>query len=148
MRKFIFVLLLGFIVFNSYSEDGYKLWLRYAPVENSTLLQNYRNQIKNIVLNVDTPTLKAAKNELETGLSEMLEIRPSFTKMLKGGGNLVVGLHGNFEEIKNSTSAQELQDVAREGFILRQTEKNNIIIAANTDIGLLYGVFRFLQIIQ
>lgn len=144
----IFSLLFIFISLNSLAEDGYKLWLRYAPVENEAMLQNYRNQLKNIVLNAETPTLKAAKKELETGLSEMLDNRSSITEMLKGDGNLIIGLPDNCEVIKENTGTQELQNIGNEGFILRQIDKNNLIITANTDIGLLYGVFRFLQILQ
>lgn len=147
-KKLFFVLSFFCFFFNAYSEDGYKLWLRYAPVENKELLQNYRTQVKNIVLNEETATLKAAKNELKQGLSEMLGIHPEFTKTLKGQGNVIVGLPDDFAEIKNSTSAQELQNIGNEGFILRHIENNNLIIAANSEIGLLYGVFRFLQILQ
>jgi alpha-glucuronidase len=147
-KKLFFVLSFFCFFFNAYSEDGYKLWLRYAPVENKELLQNYRTQVKNIVLNEETATLKVAKNELKQGLSEMLGIQPEFTKTFMGQGNVIVGLPDDFTEIKNNTNAQELQNIGNEGFILRQIENNNLIITANSEIGLLYGVFRFLQILQ
>ncbi|MBW6534881.1 MAG: alpha-glucuronidase [Mariniphaga sp.] len=147
MKTFFLVILL-LCTLSAFSEDGYNLWLRYAPVENAVLLQSYQSQIKNIVINAETPTLKAARNELETGLSKMLGIRPAFTETFKGVGNLAIGLPHAFEVIKDNANAQELQNIGAEGFILRQTENNNLIITANTDIGLLYGVFRFLQILQ
>jgi len=148
VRKEFFVLLLILIVFNSYSEDGYDLWLRYTPVENAVLLESYQSQVKNIVLNAETPTLKAAKNELENGLSEMLGFQPEIMETVKGKGNLIVGLPGDSDVIKNNTSVQELLEIGSEGFILRHIDNDQLIITANTNIGLLYGVFRFLQILQ
>jgi len=148
VRKGFFVLPLVFIFLHVFSEDGYRLWLRYAPVENAVLLQKYQNQVKNIVLKADTPSLKAAKTELETALLKMLGIRPVFTETVEGRNNLVIELPDDFDVIKNNTGAQELQVIGNEGFILRQIKNENFIIVANSHVGLLYGVFRFLQILQ
>jgi alpha-glucuronidase len=147
-RKGFFILLFLFNFLSAFSEDGYRLWLRYEPVENAALLRNYRDQVKNIFFKAETPTLKAAKTELETALPEMLDIRPDFTETANEGGNLIIGLPDMCEILKNNTDTQELQVIGNEGFILRQTDNNNLIIVANTDVGLLYGVFRFLQILQ
>jgi alpha-glucuronidase len=136
-----------FILNEKKGEDGYDLWLRYAQIENAVLLREYRNQVKHIIIKAETPTLKVAKNELETGLLKMLGIRPVFSETMNSPGNLIIGLPDAFEIIKKNISAKELQDMGSEGFILRQTE-NNLIIASNTEIGLLYGVFRFLKMLQ
>ena len=146
--KTFFLFFLLFCTLSAFSEDGYDLWLRYAPVENVNLQKTYRSQVKSIAFNAKTPTLEAAKSELKTGLSKMLGINPSFTDNLKSDGSLMIGLSNACETIKNNTDEQELMTIGNEGFILRETMENQLMITANTDIGLLYGVFRFLQILQ
>jgi len=147
MKTFFGIILL-FCTLSAFSEDGYDLWLRYAPVENVNLQKTYRNQVKSIAFDAKTPTLEAAKSELKTGLSKMLGINPSFTENLKNDGSLMIGLPNACEAIKNNTDENELQRIGNEGFIIRQVEGGYLLITANTEIGLLYGVFRFLQILQ
>lgn len=147
-KKRIFTFLLVFVAFWTFAEDGYDLWLRYAPVENEVLAQNYRDQVKNIVIEAETPTMKAAKKELESGLAKMLGIHPDFSEQVNDDSNLVIGLPDRFEAIKSNVSLPELQSLGNEGFVIRNYGKSKLLLTANTEVGLLYGVFRFLQILQ
>ncbi|HEY5824433.1 MAG TPA: alpha-glucuronidase family glycosyl hydrolase, partial [Cyclobacteriaceae bacterium] len=54
------------------AEDGYRLWLRYDLVNNSQKLKEYRNTIKSILIQSESPTLSAAASELESGLNGLL----------------------------------------------------------------------------
>src|SRR5690606_12726814 len=101
-KKRIFTFLLVFVAFWTFAEDGYDLWLRYAPVENEVLAQNYRDQVKNIVIEAESPTIKAAKKELESGLAKMLGIYPGFSEQVNDDSNLVIGLPDRFEAIKSN----------------------------------------------
>ena len=49
------------------SEDGYDLWLRYRLVADAARLAEYRAAITNIVVEGDSPTLRAARDELTRG---------------------------------------------------------------------------------
>ena len=53
------------------AEDGYDLWLRYRPIE-APALARYRSQASAIVISGDTPTLRAARDELQRGLGGLL----------------------------------------------------------------------------
>ena len=54
------------------SEDGYDLWLRYRLVADASRLAEYRAAITSIVIEGDSPTLRAARDELSAGLTGLL----------------------------------------------------------------------------
>jgi alpha-glucuronidase len=133
------------------AEDGYKLWLRYEKIADQGKLSEYRSQINEVITYDDSPTIKAASRELLLGLSSMLDkdialkrgnpVKNSVILVRTSGNNSVLT-----EEFK-----KKLEGMGNEGFLisaLRTGEDKVIVIAANTDIGLLYGAFRFLQTIQ
>ncbi len=129
-------------------EDGYDLWLRYARVENESLLKLYRERLKKITLNPSTPTLQAVKSELLIALDGMLAIEPEFIDSGYQSSGVVIGLPEKFPDINVHVSKEELNLLGNEGFIIRETKDKSLIVTANTDIGLLYGVFRLLNTIQ
>src|SRR5690242_3968092 len=53
------------------AEDGYDLWLRYPPVE-SQWKNAYRHSVNRMVMTAKSPTLIAARDELQRGLSGLL----------------------------------------------------------------------------
>src|SRR5690242_8935269 len=53
------------------AEDGYRLWLRYDPIE-SPLRQHYAAHATELVVHAHGPTASAAEAELERGLSGLL----------------------------------------------------------------------------
>ena len=61
----LFILLLA--SFQLPAEDGYDLWLRYKTISNEKLLASYRHTISGINITTGSPTLLAAKEELEKG---------------------------------------------------------------------------------
>ena len=126
-------MLLSFIATGVRAEDGYELWLRYKTVDNAKLLQQYRSQISGIVINKTSPTLAAASDELTKGLERLLGKKVLLQSAITEGSVVV--------------STAKVKDAGKEGFAIRSTAKT-ITITANTDIGLLYGVFHFLRLLQ
>jgi alpha-glucuronidase len=121
------------------SESGYNLWLRYEKVSDMRLLEQYRKQIKSIWIEGKSPTLKIAAQELTSGLS----------------GLLAVPIKANEQayDVIAMTSPGEAGtlNIGTEGFIIRSVthKKRKVIqIIARQDIGILYGVFHFLRLIQ
>ena len=148
ISKKILLLIFIFVYQSSFGEDGYRLWLRYDKITDQKTLQQYQNTLRSFYILGSTPTLNIAKKELENGLTGLLgkTILPSenslnaaviaFTKSAQNA-SLPVGLDYN-----------KLGD---EGFAIRTTavkNKSAIVITANTDIGVLYGVFHFLRLLQ
>src|SRR5256885_16666871 len=54
------------------AEDGYDLWLRYRLVGDSGRLAEYRAALTHLVVEGDSPTLRAARDELSVGLAGLL----------------------------------------------------------------------------
>jgi alpha-glucuronidase len=143
MKIRIFTLFLLFCSLKMSAEDGYDLWLRYVPVKDKTLLTEYQNQIKGVSISSNSDVIKAASEELQRGLLGLLNKNIPLSK----NGNLVVGTASNTPFIASLKLEKDLQTIGNEGFIIISTSKN-IIITANTDAGVLYGVFHFLRLIQ
>lgn len=133
------------------AEDGYEMWLRYHTVADNNRLKEYRGQIKQLVVEGESPTLAAARQELQTGLSGLLGLTVPVQTGLARQGSVVVGTPASSPLIAGLDLGDALQAVGPEGFIIRQTRINKrdaLVIAANTDVGVLYGSFHFLRLLQ
>jgi alpha-glucuronidase len=122
------------------AEDGYDLWLRYRPVEASARTA-YAARAAAIAppgtLGKDTPTLKVARAELERGLTGLVG-KPATAA--GGARDGVIQL-----------SVEPSKDLGDEGYRIRTQlvgGKKTTVISANKDIGVLYGVYRYLELIQ
>jgi alpha-glucuronidase len=131
------------------AEDGYDLWLRYRPVE-APALARYRAAASELVVGRSSPTLDAARSELERGLSGLLA-EPSF-KVDTGvdrDGAVVLGTPQSSPLIAGLNLP--LGTLKPEGYLIRTVRiggRRATVIAARTDAGVLYGAFRFLSLIQ
>ena len=141
-KKLLFLLFL-FIFTKTYAEDGYDLWLRYVPISDAKLLGEYQKQIKGLAIYGNSATIQAATEELNKGLSGLLGKTPPLSKT----GNIIIGTTKNIGLKDDIVSEKTIQNIGNEGYTL-VSKKENIYIVANTDIGVLYGVFHFLRLIQ
>ena len=142
---------LAFSPSTSAGDDGYRLWLRYDRVDDEALLEQYRASISAIVMRNDTPTLSVARAELRAGLQGLLDTEIRVTSSQFQDGAIVVGTPENSPLVAALNLTTDLGAVGDEGYIIRSAkwdEGSGTVIAANTDVGLLYGVFRFLRLIQ
>ncbi len=145
----VFLLLL--MPFKMMAEDGYRLWLRYDRIADGNSLKEYGEDIKAIHFPGDSPTLKAARAELTEGVAGLLGIPVKFTDKLTESGTLVVGTPKSSGVIASLSVTNKLKNLGREGYIIQNAVvkgKNCVIVSANTDVGILYGVFNFLKILQ
>lgn len=154
MKKRIYSLTLLFITFifpASYAEDGYRLWLRYEKVENPSLLKNYREAFSEVIVFGNSPTVTMAKEELRIGLNGLLGEQVLMSTSTTKESALVAGTPLNSELIASLNLDKRLSPLGDEGYMLLSTknkDKNLIVIAGNTDIGVLYGTFHLLRLIQ
>jgi alpha-glucuronidase len=133
-----------------HAEDGYRLWLRYNTIDNTQLLQQYRQQISGLVFHPSTDIQRSATQELTTALEGLLGKKMPISQTI-AAGNIVVGTRAQFPAIKTMVPDTDLNKLSDEGFIIRTTQwqqKKILIITANTDAGILYGVFHFLRLLQ
>jgi alpha-glucuronidase len=133
------------------SEDGYELWLRYQPIADAPLLDAYRTALTQIVSPASSPTLDVAQEELAWGLERLLGRAMPLANHISQSGTLVIATPQHDPLIADLHLDQELDQIGDEGYVILSTAiqgKPNIVIAANTDIGVLYGAFHFLRHLQ
>ena len=130
-------------------EDGYKLWLRYAPPEDAA--KNYRKVVRQIRVDGTSPTAGIIRDELRSATSAMLGGAVPLGEKVLAEGAIIVGTPANSGLIHDLNWAADLGAVGDEGFIIRSArieDKAVTVIAANTDLGALYGGFHFLRLMQ
>ena len=115
----------------AHGADGYELWLRYHALSD-------RPSLPEVVVGAHSPTLDAAQAELSRGLGGTTR-----------HGAVVLGTPQSSPLI--ASLQLDLRSLGGEGYLLRSlTHKGQriTVIAANTDIGALYGTFHFLRLLQ
>jgi alpha-glucuronidase len=138
-------------------EDGYKLWLRYAPPGKAA--SQYRDVVRQIRVDGTTDTCKIIRDELQSATASMLGSNiPVIEAGLADGtetgltdGAVIVGTPKNSKIIRDLHWTSDLNAVGDEGFIIRSSRvagHHATVIAANTDVGALSGTFHFLRLMQ
>jgi alpha-glucuronidase len=130
-------------------EDGYKLWLRYAPPGLSA--KNYRKVARQIRVGGASATCAIIRDELGSATSAMLGNAVRLNERGVSDVTLILGTPANSALIGDLNWAADLQALGDEGFVIRSVriDKNPVtVIAANTEIGTLYGAFHFLRRMQ
>jgi alpha-glucuronidase len=133
-----------------HAEDGYRLWLRYDKIESEQYLNSVKTIIKEVNFNGNSPQIDAAKRELFKGLEGLTSTKVNEVSTNSGSGGLVIGTPKSSSLI-SSLTLSEIKDIGDEGFAIKtitSNQKKFTAIIANTDIGILYGVFHFLKLIQ
>ena len=149
MRRFLaFLLLLLSVALPSAvrAETGYDLWLRYQPLEQQWK-DRYARQVTHFTA-ANRPTIIAAANELRRGFEGMLGYDLVWRETVMGNGAVVLGT-GKSPLI--APLDLPLAQLGPEGYLIRSATidgKRVTVIAANQDVGVLYGVFRFLKLMQ
>ncbi len=126
------------------AEDGYRLWLRYEPLPSGA-----RPTIAAIVAAGDSATAKAVRDELVAGCSGLLGRTIAVAERVEQDGTIVVGTPKSSPLIAGLKLP--LTTLGNEGFVIRSAKLNGrsvIAIAANTEVGALYGAFHFLRLLQ
>ncbi len=153
MKKIFVAVFLAILSFYNLTraKDSYRLWLRYDRIADAKKLSAYKAALTEINLKDDSPTLKAASEELSNGLAGLFGTQLPFVRAITKHGTLVVGTPQSSETIAALAFQDKLKTAGEEGFLILTTTANQkkcTVIAANTDIGVLYGVFHFLRLLQ
>ena len=130
------------------AEEGSDLWLRYRPVE-AQWQARYRPLVASIAVPGESPTLRAARDELERGITGLLGVRPRFQSSTSKSGVITVGTPHTSPDI--ARLKLPLARLGPEGYLIRSVRMRGqpaTVIAANSDRGALYGTFHLLRLIQ
>ncbi len=148
MKKLLLFISIACLALTAKAEDGYDLWLRYNKVDDNALLSQYRNSLTSIYFPGESPTISAAKKELQNGLQGLLGKSVVFSNTVINS-DLIIGPLAAISSGRELSSA--LESTGNEGFIIKSLsngKKSSLIITANSDIGILYGIFHFLRLLQ
>lgn len=146
MKKIALVALFLLCLGNLRADDGHQLWLRYDPVQEKTLLDTYLGQIKNFYVHAPGQTAQLIEQELAMGLSEMLQTE--IASVDDTNASIMVVPSGHASVASFGITTDETRGLGEEGYLIRSSAKGQIIITANTSIGLYYGVFDLLRKMQ
>jgi alpha-glucuronidase len=130
------------------AEDGYDLWLRYPQV-SAPWLGTYQQSLTQLVAGTDSPTLRIVQEELVRGLDGLLDDAPPVSSTVDRAGALVFGTPRSSKVI--AALDLPLEDLGTEGYLIRTVSidgRKATAIAANRDVGVLYGAFHFLRLLQ
>ena len=129
-------------------EDGYDLWLRYRRMGDAAKADALSRSNSIVMPAAPSLTTLAAVAELHRGIEGMTGKVPSLAKAPEEGA-LVLVTPANLRSLAPLTLP--LEGLGKEGYLLRSTRIDGqkvTVIAANTDIGLLYGAFAWLRKLQ
>ena len=146
---FLFVRL-AFLCQTAFADDGYKLWLKYQKVNDKERLQEYRQIITSVSIAGESNRCRVIHDELKNGLSGLLGKEVSFGNSNKSG-SLIIGTPRTSSFIKKLNGFFPFEKLGKEGYFIKSTMRQGqrtLVIVANNDLGLLYGTFHLLRLMQ
>ena len=145
----VIFLIFGLTVF-SLADDGYRLWLKYDRISDAEILDSYRKVIKAQYVIGNSATGKIIEDELFCALKGLLGKPVRETNTLVENTLIVASSSALPIKIHKQIS-QQVIELNNEGFLIKTIKingKKSIVISAKNDIGLLYGVFKFISLLQ
>ena len=150
MKHTLLAFYLSLLCLTVKAEDGYQLWLRYKPVSDQQLLSAYKKIVAGLSFYGNSPTINIARSEMKDALSSMLG-KSIIESDRYANNSLLIGQISNLPAIPGADIINVTSGLGPEGFIIKTIEtpgKKITVITAKTDVGVLYGVFHFLRLLQ
>jgi alpha-glucuronidase len=150
MRTWVGLVLAVLAAAPAQAEDGYELWLRYVRVDDPARVTEYTAAITSFLVAGDSPTASATARELRRGLEGLLGRPVPAVADVAGDGTIIAGTPAA-PLIRQLNLESALSAVGSEGYLVRSVRlrgRRAIAIAANTDVGVLYGAFHLLRLLQ
>jgi len=157
--KLVFVMTLLLTIFISpitYSktsvadEDGYRLWLKYDLISNKQQRESYSSSLANANINGHSDTINIIAQELEQAIPSLLGSKVSVTLNKSVQSDLLIE-KTNKRLVSQYQIKSQIEQLGEEGFLIKTVKDKKgkrTLISANSDIGLLYGTYRFIQLLQ
>jgi alpha-glucuronidase len=129
------------------AENSYDLWLRYVPIKNKTLVQEYKKQIGSPVVLGTSATATITKKELVTALYGLTGSSFLLNSSINTSTVFIAGTVNSSAAFTALVSKEEAKQLGEEGFIIK-AKPGKTFITGNTDVAVLYGVFHYLRLLQ
>ncbi|AUX21900.1 alpha-glucuronidase [Sorangium cellulosum] len=128
-------------------EDGAALWLRYPELPIPERLAEYQAAFKRVVKSGSGASLDIAEAELVKGLGGLTGGAVETGAAVEGPGAVVIGT-ATADLIKDLPLAARLGALGPEGYLVEAADVGGqpaIVVAGNTEVGVLYGAFALLR---
>jgi alpha-glucuronidase len=132
-------------------ETGYDLWLRYRTIADAARRETYRASASAVVVEGTSPTASRTAAELQRGLSGLLGVSVPRSDSVRGAGAIVAGTPSSSRIVAGLGWTSELARLGDEGFMIRSVTigaHRATVVASAGDIGVLYGSFHLLRLLQ
>ncbi len=138
-----------FIFSPVFAENGYDLWLRYAPITAPTYRHVANPYLEKVYLASNSSTGDAIRVELEKAVLGLFGNQPVFHNINLAGNGLFLFLSSD-KNLSKFFHEITFSDLGKEGYFMKSTsgpdgKSKCMVIVANSEVGLLYGVFGFLR---
>ncbi len=130
------------------AEDGAALWLRYLPSQGAARADG-DTRLDEVVAPARTPTQRVARDELVRGLTGLLGRAPATRAAASGDHAVVLGTPQSSPAL--APFREEIASLGEEGYLLKRTRIDGhavVLVAGRRDLGVLYGVFHLLRLLQ
>ncbi|MBO9875398.1 MULTISPECIES: alpha-glucuronidase family glycosyl hydrolase [Xanthomonas] len=131
------------------AEDGAALWLRYLPPQGAARTTDARMRLDAVVAPARTPTQRVARDELVRGLTGLFGRAPAMQAAATGDHAVVLGTPQSSPAL--APFREEIAALGEEGYLLKRARIDGhavLLVGARQDIGVLYGVFHLLRLLQ
>ena len=149
-KKISVFLFLISISLTAFANNGYDLWLKYEKLKDKKIINDYRSKLQTILISGNSETIQKAKEELHRALMGLIDLHPTWSNISNENATLIIGTPSSNKQIRN-LQIKELDVINEEGFIISSQiihGKPCTFIISKTDIGVLYGVFSFIRLLQ
>lgn len=139
-----------FFLLDCMAQPGYNLWLEHKLL-NQPSVTTYKAQVNAMVFPITGKTDHIAKKELLTAFNGLLNFSPVETEKINENGTLIVGTPNSLSQILEEKHFASLDTMGREGYHIQTLSvagRHITTILANTEIGVLYGVYAFIGLLQ
>jgi alpha-glucuronidase len=131
--------------------NGYDLWMGYDEVNIAQPLKEYLQIINSVYFEGSGNMYESTQSELSRGIEGMLGQSVDFTNTLSSSTTLLIAKKPDLDLDALKIKETDYEHIGEEGFMIKSLGfkgKDLLVISANTDKGILYGVFRFLHLMQ
>jgi len=128
------------------ADDGYRLWLRYEPLDSALQAQD-RAHAARLIVDASDARVASAAGELERALTGLTGATPA--RGGAGGGAILLGTPAESARIRGLQL--DLSGLGEEGYVVRTVSVDGqptLVIAGNSGAGVLYGAFALIGEMQ
>jgi alpha-glucuronidase len=133
------------------AETGYDLWLRFPPIKDDSGRRAYAKAATALVSQGTSATARVARAELSRGLRGLLAVEVAPAAAVRADGAIVIGTPSGSPLVAGLNWAPSLTRLGREGYVIRSARVSGhaaTVIASAGEVGVLYGVYHYLRLLE